>query len=325
MHAKKSHAFFILAIFKGLKQWKGKRAQAINLGFGSINRDGAHIFYQTVCGGMDMQVLYIQRRWTRVIIAMFVMLVLATGLFINIEQEKDDTYYGLAVSGLVDDRKMLAIIIDGFGESDEGLTELMGLPVKLTCSVMPFGKKAASHARIIKGAGKEVIVQIPMEDTGKDQPKKYIKDSFSPSEVAAFVNDCVKRVDVAVGADCYRGAKASANLNIMREVLKCLQGRNIKYYVDNRNNESGAAKLAGKEVGFNVADRNVYIDKKPGKEAIKKQLLLAGDIAIKYGKAIAIGHAGQKHTPQLAQAIQEVAPQLEEMGVELVFVSELFG
>lgn len=59
------------------------------------------------------------------------------------------------------------------------------------------------------------------------------------------------------------------------------------------------------------------------KAYIKQQLAKAGDIALKYGYSVAIGHVGSVSGKITAQAIKEMLPQLEGKGIKLVYISEL--
>ncbi len=54
-------------------------------------------------------------------------------------------------------------------------------------------------------------------------------------------------------------------------------------------------------------------------EAIKQQLRTAGQIALRDGTALVIGHA----RPNTAIALREMIPELEADGVRLIFASDL--
>ncbi|MDP4182225.1 MAG: divergent polysaccharide deacetylase family protein, partial [Bacillota bacterium] len=69
--------------------------------------------------------------------------------------------------------------------------------------------------------------------------------------------------------------------------------------------------------------RNIFLDGQMPKSHVIKQLEAAEKIAIKKGKAIAIGHVGVEGGKVTAEAIMEMLPEFDQNKVELCFVSEL--
>ena len=73
------------------------------------------------------------------------------------------------------------------------------------------------------------------------------------------------------------------------------------------------------DLGIPFAQNATFIDNKNDVEYVKGRIMVAADRAEKYGTAVAIGHV---KTATLA-ALQELIPELQERGIELVYVSEL--
>ena len=55
---------------------------------------------------------------------------------------------------------------------------------------------------------------------------------------------------------------------------------------------------------------------------VKKNLEKTAQIALKNGFALAIGHVGPEGGKITAQAIKEMAPEMEQKGIEFVTISE---
>ncbi|MBQ2753759.1 MAG: divergent polysaccharide deacetylase family protein, partial [Firmicutes bacterium] len=67
-----------------------------------------------------------------------------------------------------DEGGYLAIIIDDFGYGGEGTESMLELDIPFTAAVMPFSTRSKEDLELIKNAGKEYIVHLPMESlTGK--------------------------------------------------------------------------------------------------------------------------------------------------------------
>jgi len=69
--------------------------------------------------------------------------------------------------------------------------------------------------------------------------------------------------------------------------------------------------------------RDVFLDNSKIKKDIEEQLRELGDIALKKGYAIGIGHVGPEGGTVTAEAIKSVYPELVKNGIRFVCVSEL--
>lgn len=219
----------------------------------------------------------------------------------------------------------LSIIIDDFGQSRAGVKEMMSIEQHLTFAVMPFLDYSRSDAETAHKKGYEVIVHLPMEaNYGKLSwvGPKPILTNLKKDEVQRIVIDSFESVPYAVGANIHMGSKASNEENIVSNILDVIKEKGL-YFVDSRTAEHPIAKKISEPKGVLCFDRDIFLDGKKTKEAIKKQLQKAEEIALKKGTAIAIGHVGPEGGIVTAEAISEMIPEFERRKVQLVFVSEL--
>ncbi|MDP4267847.1 MAG: divergent polysaccharide deacetylase family protein [Bacteroidota bacterium] len=221
----------------------------------------------------------------------------------------------------------LALIIDDFGQSRAGVREMMQINRPLTIAVMPFLSYSKKDAEEAHKNGYEVIVHLPMQSQKIDIKSWLGPDpvevSQNDNEIDKVVIDSLNNIPYAVGVNIHMGALASGDERVISCVMKMLKQKS-RYFIDSRTSSNTICDKISKEVGIPYGKRNVFLDNgTKDKEYIKKQLLFAADIAEKYDFAIAIGHVGSMGGTETAESIKEMLPQIEERGIELVFVSQV--
>ena len=219
----------------------------------------------------------------------------------------------------------LAIVIDDFGSDRNGVKEMMAIDRHLTFAVMPFLPYSQSDANEALEKGFEIIVHLPMEPVrGKVSwlgPKPILSTS-SDSEVTQITSEAFLDVPGAVGANIHMGSKISTDERIMSDVLDIIKEKDV-YFLDSKTSAKSIVKEIAEKKGVRVYERDVFLDGQTSKEHVKEQLQKAGEIALKKGTAIAIGHVGIEGGKVTAQAIKEMLPEFDAKNIQLVFVSEL--
>lgn len=219
----------------------------------------------------------------------------------------------------------LAIVIDDFGQDRNGVKEMMAIKRHLTFAVMPFLTYSQSDAKEAYENGFEVIVHLPMEPMkGKISwlGPKPILSTLSDSEVYQITSEAFNDVPYAVGANIHMGSKISTDERIMSDVLDIIKEKGV-YFLDSKTSAKSVVQKIAEEKGVPYYERNTFLDGQTSKEHVKEQLRKAGDIALKTGKSIAIGHVGIEGGKVTAQAIAEMLPEFDVKNIQLVYVSEL--
>ncbi|HEY9062253.1 MAG TPA: divergent polysaccharide deacetylase family protein [Pseudobacteroides sp.] len=219
----------------------------------------------------------------------------------------------------------LAIIIDDFGQNRKGVDEMMSINKHLTFAVMPFLTYTKTDALNAHTKGYEVIVHLPLE--ANSAPLKWVGPkpilaNMQVNEIKQVTLDALEDVPYAVGANIHMGSKAGNEKHVVSSILDIIKEKNM-FFVDSRSEDHPIAKKLADKIGIICHDRDVFLDGKKPKSYIIEQLRKAGDIALKNGKAIAIGHVGTEGGQITAEAISEIIPVLESNNIQLVFVSEL--
>ncbi|MCC5910139.1 MAG: divergent polysaccharide deacetylase family protein [Clostridiaceae bacterium] len=220
----------------------------------------------------------------------------------------------------------VAIIIDDFGNSGDGTKEMLAIPRPLTCAVIPFLPYTKEDATLAHEGGHEVIIHVPMEPhvgNPKWLGEKGITTMLSTEEIKNIIREAIEEVPYAVGINNHMGSKVTEDKRIISAIIEILKEKNM-YIVDSKTSTNSIVRQTAEEYKIPILERNVFLDNEKNVESIKKQIKILGELAIKHGTAIAIGHVGPEGGKVTAEAIKEMIPILEEMGVEIVPASKLF-
>lgn len=249
---------------------------------------------------------------------------LAKAVSEGVEKYLTGNYEGASSISKIEGGK-LAIIIDDFGSGRDGVKEMMSINRHLTFAVMPFLKYSHSDAEKAHEKGFEVIVHLPLEAYhGKMSwlGPEPILSGMNPERVKDIAERSFDDIPYAVGANIHMGSKASGNEAVAQAMLDVIREREM-YFVDSKTAYHPVCMKVSSEMGVVCFERDVFLDGQQPKSFVKKRLAEAGEIALKKGRAIAIGHVGIEGGKVTAAAISEMLPEFDEKGIQLVFVSEL--
>lgn len=221
----------------------------------------------------------------------------------------------------------LAIIIDDFGQNQNGVKEMLKIDRHLTFAVMPFLDYSKQNAINAHEQGYEVIVHLPMQSQTTDIASwlgpRPVKVNLKDDEIKKIVQDSINSIPYAVGMNIHMGALASENERVMSDVMKVAKDKRL-YFVDSLTSPRTVCRSVAKKIGIKFAQRDIFLEhSSKSRTYIKKQLTLAGNTALKYGYAVAIGHVGSEGGKVTAEAIKEMIPELERKGIKFAYASEL--
>jgi len=214
----------------------------------------------------------------------------------------------------------LAILLDDLGSDRDVAEQIFALPYPLTISVLPEHAHSVDIAEEARRRGYEVMLHLPMQSVGKEQPEqRELRPGMADAQVAALVEQFLSEVPGVDGVNNHQGSQATADPALMGELMHALQGRHV-FYVDSRTTAATVAYDTARQEGVPAAFRNVpFLDDVENVAAIEEQLKLAMRGAREKGEAIAIGHPH----PATLEALRKMLPKAKGEGVQLVLVSEL--
>ena len=162
---------------------------------------------------------------------------------------------------------------------------------------------------------------MPMEP--KDYPQRRLEKNGllmtdSDDEINKQVNEYLRVIPYAVGANNHMGSRFTENEPKMQDVLQILKGRGL-FFIDSVTTPHSVGLKLAREMGVKTAARNVFLDNVQDVAAIRKQIQQLARLAVKRGSAIGICHP---HRATI-QALAEELPVLQKAGIKFVYASEL--
>ncbi|MDF2566124.1 MAG: protein of unknown function YibQ [Massilibacillus sp.] len=214
----------------------------------------------------------------------------------------------------------LALVIDDFGYTEEPINAYEAIDRPMTFAILPnhpYSKEAANRGY---KSGRQIILHLPMEamSSSAKVEAQTINVNISDAEIRAMVNELTEAVPHIIGVNNHQGSKATSNQHVMKVVLNELASKGL-FFIDSKTIASSVAYDTAKAVGVKTGENKIFLDNSSDVDEIKRQLMQAGNIALKNGSAIVIGHARLN----TAKAIKEFIPELENQGIELVFASDI--
>jgi polysaccharide deacetylase 2 family uncharacterized protein YibQ len=214
----------------------------------------------------------------------------------------------------------LAILLDDLGSDRAVAEQIFALHFPITISVLPEHAQSVEIAEEAQRRGYEVMLHLPMQSVGKNQPEsKELQPGMPAANVASLLEQFLGEVPGVKGVNNHQGSQATADAALMSELMPVLRQHNL-FYVDSRTTVATVAYDAARKEGVLAAFRNVpFLDDVENVAAIEKQIALAIRGSREKGEAIAIGHPH----PATLQALRVMLPKAKAQGVKLVFVSEI--
>lgn len=222
-------------------------------------------------------------------------------------------------------KKVLAIVIDDFGNDMEGTEEMLDLPVPLTVAVMPFLPTTEKDARLAHAKGHEVIVHMPMEP--KRGKKSWlgpgaITTDLSDAEIRKRVESAIDNVPHAAGMNHHMGSKVSEDERIMRIILEVCKERNL-YYLDSKTAEDSVIPKLAEELSVPFLENDLFFDHIYSEQHIYRQASKVAKNLLVEEQIIAIGHVGVTGE-EVVSALRSYIPRYKKEA-ELVTLSQLIA
>ncbi len=251
------------------------------------------------------------------------------GMKILVEGNRLDTLAGhMDISNVLipqNPKAVIALVIDDLAGGEAGRRELMAIKRPLTLAVMPGRELSKAIAQEAHQKGYQVFLHIPMEpEYGKPEwlGSGAITAGMSKRQVRETMLSDLEEVPFVTGINNHMGSKVTKREDIMREVLTVAKEKNL-LVLDSRTTEATVIPKIARELDIRVVKRDVFLDEINSVAHVKKQLRKLAAEAVNKGSAIGIGHVGMtgKNT---VRGIVEMIPWLEEQGIALVFVRDIF-
>ncbi len=219
-------------------------------------------------------------------------------------------------------RKLIAIVVTGLGLNETTTREAIStLPGAITLAFAPYGTNLAEAARSARGAGHEIMLELPLEpfDYPQNDPGPHTLLADQPArDNLEKLYWLLTRMGGYVGVLNHMGARFTASAGDFSPIMEELGLRGLAYLDDGTSNRSVAPQLArANNVPFARAD--TQIDTNPARSAILEALAALETQAAERGWAIGTVSA----LPVSIRTIAEWSASLDEDAFLLVPVSAL--
>jgi polysaccharide deacetylase 2 family uncharacterized protein YibQ len=187
-------------------------------------------------------------------------------------------------------KAVVAIVMDDLGPDVAATRQAILLPPAVTMSFLPYARDVAELARAAEASGHEVIVHVPMQPLGPENPGPgALRVDLSAAQNQRRLSLDLARVPGADGINNHMGSRFTADSEALVPVLEQL-ARTGDFFLDSRTNANTQVVPLARKFGILSSGRDVFLDDIPRREYLLRQLRLLRQVAEANGVAIAIGH-----------------------------------
>lgn len=215
-------------------------------------------------------------------------------------------------------RAQIAIVIDDLGHNTRALDEALAIDRPITYAVLPKLPKSETLAGILGERGNLIILHQPMESIrGLDPGPGAIYATMADAQVQSILTENLQSIPYCQGLNNHMGSRITTDKEKMRTIFTYLKA-NGYFFLDSLTEQNQCKELA-RELNFPIYRRDVFLDNELDSAYINGQIDQLAHAALKYRSAIGIGH----FHPITMRCIREKIPELEQAGIQLVYLNEL--
>ena len=219
-------------------------------------------------------------------------------------------------------RPRIALIIDDIGYSLSRARQFLELETPITYSILPWLSHSLELALEIHGQGHEIMLHQPMEpyNSRLDPGPGALYVGDGAGKIARVIEKNIAHVPFATGLNNHMGSRFTSSEREITETLRVVEKSGL-FFVDSLTSSRSIAYNTARGFHMAAACRNIFLDNVPNESVILSQLCKLKMHALKYGRAIGIGHP----FPETARAIRRFASALRDSNISLVHVSRVLN
>ncbi|WP_075184888.1 divergent polysaccharide deacetylase family protein [Teredinibacter haidensis] len=218
----------------------------------------------------------------------------------------------------INNKPMVAIIIDDLGYQMDAGRRLLAMDSELTFAIIPFTPYGTRLAELAHQHKREIMVHAPMETLESRPWEPALRAEMDRDELITLSTKMLGAVPYASGLNNHGGSLLTQRQEHMNWLMDMLVEQQI-YFIDSRTTADSVASEIARQTGVPQGARDIFLDNIRRPEAIRAQLKKAQSLARKRGFAVAIGHP----YPETLAVLEQQLPQLKVDGIQLVRVSTL--
>ena len=216
------------------------------------------------------------------------------------------------------DRPRIAVVVTNLGLAETvARSAIEQLPPNVTLAFLPYAENVDDWVKRARAAGHEVLLNLPMEAAGQDDPgPKALMTALDAEQNLERLDWVLGRASGYVGVMPTMGSRFLTSEEHMRPVLADLRDRGLMFVDSGTTPRSVAVALAG-DLRLSRAANDRFIDGEPTRNAIDRRLKEVEQIARETGAAVAVG----RPYPSTIDRLAEWTQSLETRGYALAPIS----
>jgi hypothetical protein len=184
----------------------------------------------------------------------------------------------------------IAIVIDDLGADAVEMRRAIALPAAVSLSFLPYPDATPEFAREAVRAGHEILVHVPMEPDGTDNPgPNALTTGLDAAEIVRRLNWDLSRVPGFSGINNHMGSRFTADRAALVPVVETLADKHV-FFLDSRTTTNTVVVPVARAFGVASAGRDVFLDDEQVVGAVDQQITALEARAREQGVAIGIGH-----------------------------------
>jgi polysaccharide deacetylase 2 family uncharacterized protein YibQ len=184
----------------------------------------------------------------------------------------------------------IAIVIDDLGADAVETRRAIALPAAVSLSFLPYPDATPEFAREAVRAGHQILVHVPMEPDGPDNPgPNALTTGLDAAEIVRRLDWALSRVPGYSGINNHMGSRFTADRAALVPVAEMLADKHV-FFLDSRTTTSTVVVPVARAFGVASAGRDVFLDDEQVVGAVDQQIAALESRAREQGVAIGIGH-----------------------------------
>ena len=193
-------------------------------------------------------------------------------------------------SGAIAGHPSIALIIDDVGLDAAAAARVLALDAPLTIAILPYAEAAAATALAARAGGRDVLVHVPMEPLGLDDPGPHaLRVDLSDRDLRARIRWAMARVPGAIGLNNHMGSRFTGDPRALRVALGAIADQG-PLFIDSMTIADSRGYAVAEGLGLPVLRRDIFLDHVIEAGAIRARLAEAETLARAQGHAVLIGH-----------------------------------
>ncbi len=213
----------------------------------------------------------------------------------------------------------LYLVLDDAGYSMDNLETFLEQDYPFSVAVLPGLANTRRAAAAVSRAGKDVILHMPMEPLGSQDPGPgALKTSMDASTIGRLVHRALGEYPGFIGINNHMGSRFTQDRQALQPLLQVAAEEGL-LVIDSLTTRRSQLAREAREWGLPVGQRDVFLDNTCEKEAVRNAFEKALALAESRGQAVAIGHIW---CPLLAEMMPELWEVSRQRGVQWAYLHQ---